>query len=48
MVQGIDVAGPESMDDTCAREEWGWNPQYDLESMTVDMIRALKAKMDIR
>ena len=46
--QAIADSWPDSMDDTCAREEWGWNPQFDLESMTVDMIRALKAKMDIR
>jgi hypothetical protein len=32
------------MDDPCAREEWGFKPQYDLASMTVDMIKVLKAK----
>jgi nucleoside-diphosphate-sugar epimerase len=26
------------MDDTAARKEWGWKPQYSLESMTRDML----------
>ena len=29
------------VDDSCAREEWGWKPAYDLESMTVDMLEKL-------
>jgi nucleoside-diphosphate-sugar epimerase len=28
----------ENMDDSCARNDWGWNPKYDLKSMTEDMI----------
>lgn len=36
---------PDSMDDSCARKEWGWKPAYDLESMTVDMLEKLKAKL---
>ena len=36
---------PNKMDDSCARNEWGWNPQYDLEKMTVDMIEHLKKKL---
>jgi nucleoside-diphosphate-sugar epimerase len=39
--QSIADSWPDSMDDSCAREEWGWNPQYDLETMTADMIRTL-------
>jgi nucleoside-diphosphate-sugar epimerase len=27
------------MDDHAAREEWGWKPQYTLETMTTDMIQ---------
>lgn len=36
---------PDSMDDSCARKEWGWKPAYDLESMTVDMLEKLRAKL---
>ena len=36
---------PDNMDDSCARNEWGWNPQYDLEKMTDDMILNLKKKL---
>ena len=35
----------DNMDDSCARNEWGWNPQYDLERMTDDMILNLKKKL---
>jgi len=37
---------PNSLDDSCAREEWGWNPEYDLEKMTEDMIRVLKGRKE--
>ncbi len=35
---------PNKMDDSCAREEWGWCPEYDLERMTVDMIKVIGEK----
>ncbi|PIE55224.1 MAG: UDP-glucose 4-epimerase [Dethiosulfovibrio peptidovorans] len=35
---------PNSIDDSAAREEWDWNPKYDLETMTVDMLEKLQAK----
>lgn len=35
---------PNKLDDTCAREEWGWRPEWDLESMTRDMLAAVRAK----
>ena len=35
---------PNQMDDSCARAEWGWNPKYDLASMTVDMLKVIGAK----
>jgi nucleoside-diphosphate-sugar epimerase len=38
---------PNSMDDSCARAEWGWSPKYNLETMTIDMIRALKTKFSL-
>ena len=43
--QAIADSWPDKMDDSCAREEWGWAPSYDLETMTVDMIDALKKKL---
>ena len=42
--QGIADSWPRSMDDSAARKEWGWNPFYNLEKMTDDMIRVLKER----
>lgn len=39
--QAIANSWPNSLDDTCAREEWGWKPEYDLESMAKDMLEKL-------
>lgn len=44
--QSIADSWPNSLDDSCAREEWGWKPAFDLETMTVDMIQALKKKKE--
>lgn len=44
MRQAIANSWPNSLDDSCAREEWGWNPKWDLESMTIDMLRAIEEK----
>ena len=43
--QAIADSWPDKMDDSCARAEWGWNPVYDLEKMTDDMILNLKKKL---
>ena len=40
--QAIADSWPNSLDDTCAREEWGWKPEYDLDGMTKDMISHLR------
>ena len=40
--QAIADSWPNSLDDSAAREEWGWQPEYDLESMTRDMIENIK------
>ena len=40
--QKIADSWPKSLDDSCAKEEWGWSPKYDLSSMTTDMLRVLK------
>lgn len=42
--QAIADSWPNSLDDTCAREEWGWKPEYDLDAMTRDMLTKLKEK----
>ena len=42
--EAIAESWPNKLDDTCAREEWGWKPQWDLSSMTDDMLRAVRAK----
>lgn len=44
--QHIAESWPDCMDDSCARREWGWQPQYDLEAMTVDMLEKLKLKLN--
>ena len=43
--QAIANSWPNSMDDSDAREEWGWNPEYDLEAMTKDMLDVLSKKL---
>ncbi len=43
--QAIADSWPDKLDDTCAREEWGWKPSYDLETMTVDMLENLGKKL---
>ncbi|MBQ0115654.1 MAG: NAD-dependent epimerase/dehydratase family protein [Bacteroidales bacterium] len=45
--QGIADSWPNSLDDTCAREEWDWKPEYDLDSMTRDMIAKLPQYHDL-
>ncbi|MEF8916139.1 MAG: NAD-dependent epimerase/dehydratase family protein [Candidatus Bipolaricaulota bacterium] len=43
--QEIADSWPDSMDDTPAREEWGWDPNYGLETMVKDMLEKLEAKL---
>ena len=42
--EAIARSWPDSLDDTCAREEWGWKPKWDMKSMTEDMLRAVREK----
>ncbi len=44
--QAIADSWPNSVDDSAAREEWGWNPEYDLDAMTRDMLQAVKTKVE--
>jgi nucleoside-diphosphate-sugar epimerase len=42
--QAIADSWPASIDDSAARREWGWQPEYDLARMTDDMLAALQAR----
>ena len=42
--QAIADSWPQTMDDSAARQEWGWQPSYDLATMTVDMLEKLTAR----
>ncbi|GBG96742.1 L-threonine 3-dehydrogenase [Lactococcus termiticola] len=43
--QGIADSWPNSIDATAAKEEWGFNPKYDLDAMTKDMLEKLGEKL---
>lgn len=43
--QAIASSWPDSLDDTCARQEWDWAPHYDLDSMTRDMLEKLEVRL---
>lgn len=40
--QQIAEGWPQSIDDSAAREDWGWKPQFDLDRMTAEMLKNLK------
>ena len=44
--QEIADTWPHSLDDSAAREEWDWEPQYDLESITLDMLDCLRSRYE--
>ncbi len=43
--QAIADSWPSSIDDSAAREEWGWKEEFDLPAMTKDMIEKLTPKL---
>jgi nucleoside-diphosphate-sugar epimerase len=43
--QAIADSWPRSIDDSAAREEWDWRPQWDLDAMTQDMLTHLQDRM---
>ena len=43
--QDIADSWPKTIDDSFAREEWGWNPKYDLATMTKEMIEILNKRL---
>jgi len=44
--QAIADSWPKSIDDSAAREEWGWKPSYDLVTMTEDMLKNLRIRYE--
>ena len=40
--QKIADSWPQSIEDIAAQEDWGWRHQYDLNAMTIDMLKHLK------
>jgi nucleoside-diphosphate-sugar epimerase len=43
--QAIADSWPRSVDDTAAREEWGWQPEYDLPRTTAEMLAVLTKRL---
>ena len=44
--QKIAESWPKSIDDSSARTDWNWKHNYDLKTMTFEMLKQLKAKYD--
>ena len=42
--QKIATSWPRCLDDSNARRDWGWKPEFDIDGMTTDMLQALEAK----
>lgn len=45
--QQIADGWPQSIDDSAARQDWGWKHQFDLEKMTADMLKHLKESLQV-
>jgi len=45
--QAIADSWPNSLDDSAARQEWGWAPRYDLPSLVCDMLENLEKKLTV-
>jgi nucleoside-diphosphate-sugar epimerase len=45
--QGILDSWPKSIDDSAARRDWGWQPTYDLDAMTADLVPRVKRMLEL-
>lgn len=45
--QRIAESWPRRVDDSAARQEWGWSHEYDLDTMVADMLTRLADRLDI-
>lgn len=43
--QKIADSWPDSIDDSRAREDWGWKPEFDLNKMTQTILKGLRSKL---
>lgn len=46
--QAIADSWPNSIDDSAARQDWGWQPKFNLNQMTTEMIAQLKSKLLVK
>ena len=44
--EAIANSWPNQLDDSCAREEWGWKPEWNISTMTDDMLSAVAKKLE--
>ncbi|MGD2146566.1 MAG: NAD-dependent epimerase/dehydratase family protein [Anaerolineae bacterium] len=45
--QDIADSWPRTIDDSAARQEWGWEPKYDLPTMVADMLEKLRRRLKV-
>ncbi|MCI0449366.1 MAG: NAD-dependent epimerase/dehydratase family protein [Chlorobi bacterium] len=45
--QNIAESWPQTIDDSAARNDWGWSHKYDLKSMTEIMLKEIKKKIHV-
>ncbi|WP_129688982.1 L-threonine 3-dehydrogenase [Gottfriedia acidiceleris] len=45
--QGIANSWPNSIDSSAAKEEWGFDPKFDLDRMSEDMLNKLASKLNV-
>lgn len=45
--QAIADSWPASIDDSLAQKDWNWKPAFDIEKMTIEMLKNLKEKLMI-